>query len=101
MENQLSLAEIHTRSSGKLPDKWDLYLQIYEQVLSKYRDDDLNLLEIDVQNGGSLETWGIYLNGPKISLAVILTPSVVICVLMTSVFIWLSATRQDRILPEV
>lgn len=57
---QPSLREIHERKSGKLSDKWDLYLEIYEQLFSKYRDKNINLLEIGVQNGGSLDTWSTY-----------------------------------------
>ena len=59
---QPSLRDIHERKSGKLSDKWDLYLETYEQLLSKYRDKNINILEIGVQNGGSLETWSTYFN---------------------------------------
>jgi len=55
-----SLREIHEKKSGKISDKWDIYLDIYEELLSKYRNKNINILEIGVQNGGSLETWGAY-----------------------------------------
>jgi hypothetical protein len=60
MIHQLSLREIHSRASGKLSDKWDIYLEIYDHLLSKYRGKNINFLEIGVQNGGSLETWSAY-----------------------------------------
>ena len=60
MNMQPDLREVHEKKSGKLSDKWDLYLETYEQLLSKYRDKNINILEIGVQNGGSLETWGTY-----------------------------------------
>jgi hypothetical protein len=52
-----SFRELHQRTSGKLSDKWDLYLDIYDQAFASYRDAPISLLEIGVQNGGSLETW--------------------------------------------
>jgi SAM-dependent methyltransferase len=54
------LAEIHCRSNGKLSDKWDLYLEVYNRLFSEWREQPINLLEIGVQNGGSLETWAQY-----------------------------------------
>jgi cephalosporin hydroxylase len=57
INNRLDLAAIHARSHGKLSDKWDLYLEVYNQLFSEYRDRPIDLLEIGVQNGGSLETW--------------------------------------------
>jgi hypothetical protein len=60
MIHQPSLREIHGMASGKLSDKWDIYLEIYDHLLSKYRSKNINLLEIGIQNGGSLETWGTY-----------------------------------------
>lgn len=41
-------------------DKWSSYLPIYERYLSKFVDRQINLLEIGVQNGGSLEIWSRY-----------------------------------------
>ena len=40
-------------------DKWDHYLQIYDRLLSPYRNTPLSirLLEIGVFDGGSLELW--------------------------------------------
>jgi hypothetical protein len=60
MIHQPSLREIHSRASGKLSDKWDIYLDIYDHLLSGHRSKNINILEIGVQNGGSLETWGAY-----------------------------------------
>lgn len=66
MHNQSSdLAEIHYRSHGKLSDKWDLYIEVYNQLLSKWRKEPIDVLEIGVQNGGSLETWAQYFSGAR------------------------------------
>ena len=53
-----SLRDLHVGNTGKVSDKWDLYLTVYNNLYTPYRDlPGLNLLEIGVQNGGSLETW--------------------------------------------
>lgn len=54
------LKHIHEQHQGKISDKWNLYLESYDQVLHPYRPLVLNLLEIGVQNGGSLEVWSKY-----------------------------------------
>ena len=52
-----SLVDIH---SGKVVDKWDSYLDAYEDLLIPYRDKPINILEIGVANGGSLDIWSEY-----------------------------------------
>tara|TARA_B110000003_G_scaffold202077_1_gene200728 strand:- start:7757 stop:8521 length:765 start_codon:yes stop_codon:yes gene_type:complete len=58
--NKLSIEEIHKKNIGKVSDKWASYLPFYDQLFEKYRKEKLSLLEIGVQNGGSLETWKAY-----------------------------------------
>ncbi len=53
----LSIEEIHKQKTGKVSDKWSSYLPFYDELFGKYRTEKLNLLEIGIQNGGSLETW--------------------------------------------
>jgi hypothetical protein len=55
-----TLKELYMEHQGKVSDKWSLYLNEYERLLSPYRKMKINLLEIGVQNGGSLEIWGKY-----------------------------------------
>lgn len=57
MSELLTLYENH---KGKLSDRWSFYLDQYEHVLAPWRDKDVRLLEIGIQNGGSLEIWGRY-----------------------------------------
>ena len=45
---------------GKLADKWTSYLPVYDRILKDYRDQKISLLEIGIQNGGSLEIWSKY-----------------------------------------
>ncbi|MFM2173243.1 MAG: hypothetical protein RLZZ54_1170 [Cyanobacteriota bacterium] len=65
LNHRPDLAEIHCRSNGKLSDKWDLYLEVYNRLLSKWREQPISLLEIGVQNGGSLETWAQYFSSAR------------------------------------
>jgi limonene-1,2-epoxide hydrolase len=50
-------------TSGKVIHKWMHYFDVYERHLSQYRGKSINLLEIGVSKGGSLEMWRDYL-GP-------------------------------------
>lgn len=44
----------------KVTDKWSSYLDTYESALATYREKTRTLLEIGVQNGGSLQIWAKY-----------------------------------------
>ena len=56
---QNDLAKAFFAHEGKLIDKWEQYLGVYQAELGGLlkRDAPLDLLEIGVQNGGSLEMW--------------------------------------------
>jgi hypothetical protein len=51
---------LHRNKAGKISDKWASYLSYYDLLLAPYRDKLVRVLEIGVQNGGSLETWAKY-----------------------------------------
>src|SRR5262245_40111027 len=54
---------------GRLIQKWDHYLEIYETFLSPLRSrETLRLLEIGVDHGGSLQLWRKYF-GSKARIA--------------------------------
>jgi hypothetical protein len=53
-------AEIHKAHPGKSSDKWESYLPVYERLFNSFRHDNINVLEIGVQNGGSLEVLAEY-----------------------------------------
>lgn len=55
-----TLLDIHTNNKQKLSDKWSLYLDVYENIFSDYRELNVQILEIGIQNGGSLEAWAHY-----------------------------------------
>lgn len=55
------------RDIGNASDKWSLYLSEYERLFASYASQVVNLLEIGVQNGGSMEVWASYFaEGSKI-----------------------------------
>lgn len=54
------LGEIHLHHQGKISDRWKSYLDNYSRLFDMRRNDPIRLLEIGIQNGGSLEIWAEY-----------------------------------------
>lgn len=49
-------------------DKWEPYFHVYERHLNGLRDKEINLIEVGVQKGGSLDMWaGYFPNAQKIT----------------------------------
>ena len=59
------LLELYNNHQGKVSDKWSIYLNEYDRILSSYKDKEINFLEIGVQNGGSLEIWSKYFDSAQ------------------------------------
>ena len=55
-----TLEQLYGEHRGKLSDKWSLYLTELDRLFASYRNRPIRLLEIGVQNGGSLEIWDKY-----------------------------------------
>jgi GT2 family glycosyltransferase len=55
-----TIKALYESHEGKTSDKWSLYLDEYEKIFAPYRCRPVCLLEIGVQNGGSLDIWGNY-----------------------------------------
>jgi hypothetical protein len=56
----MSAMTLHRRfaqHAGKISDKWSIYLDVYQRLFQQYVGRSINLLEIGIQNGGSLEIW--------------------------------------------
>ena len=47
--------------------KWKHYFEIYDRYLSRYRDTAVNIMEIGVFHGGSLQMWRDYF-GPAANI---------------------------------
>lgn len=60
-----SLEQLSQQHHGKVSDKWSLYLAEYDRLLGAYREQPVNLLEIGIQNGGSLEIWSDFFKNAK------------------------------------
>ncbi len=60
-----TLHQLYTEHSGKVSDKWSVYLTEYDRIFNEYRDKSVHLLEIGIQNGGSLEIWSKFFPGAQ------------------------------------
>lgn len=61
------LQELYAEHTGKVSDKWSLYISKYDRAFNDYKDKPICLLEIGIQNGGSLEIWSEFFpNAQKI-----------------------------------
>lgn len=58
------LAEYARHKTGRGLWKWMHYYEIYERHLGKFVGEDVNVVEIGVYSGGSLDMWRDYL-GPR------------------------------------
>ena len=54
------LHQLYAEHAGKVSDKWSLYLTEYDRLFDDCRDKPVRLLEIGIQNGGSLDIWSKY-----------------------------------------
>lgn len=61
-----SFREEFNAQSNKVSDKWDIYLSIYDRVFAPYQEKEISLLEIGIQNGGSLEVYARYFRNHKL-----------------------------------
>jgi hypothetical protein len=58
----------------RLIHKWNHYFEIYERHLKHLRDSKINLLEIGISHGGSLQMWDHYFKGNAMIYAVDINP---------------------------
>jgi len=58
----------------RLIHKWNHYFEIYERHLKHLKDTKINLLEIGISHGGSLQMWDHYFNGNAMIYAVDINP---------------------------
>jgi len=63
-----------SRQQGKVSDKWALYLREYERIFATCRSLPVSILEVGVQNGGSLEVWAEYFANASIILGCDIDP---------------------------
>ena len=61
-----SLKDLYKNHSGKVSDKWSIYLNEYEDKLRKYQELPIKFFEIGILNGGSLEIFSKYFTKAKL-----------------------------------
>lgn len=54
------LSAYFDQNEGRLITKWTHYFDIYDRHFSRFRDKEINILEIGVYQGGSLQMWKKY-----------------------------------------
>ena len=54
---KVNFSKIFLSHKGNLADKWNSYLFVYDKTLSECAGRNINILEVGVNNGGSLEIW--------------------------------------------
>jgi hypothetical protein len=59
------LKQVFLNHTEKVSDKWTLYINEWDRIFSPYRDLPIDLFEIGIQNGGSLEIWAKYFTNAK------------------------------------
>jgi hypothetical protein len=69
-----TLKEIFDGHDGHLIHKWDHYFDVYERYFSRYRNTPVNILEIGISHGGSLQMWKEYFGEQANIFAVDINP---------------------------
>jgi len=70
-----TLQEIFEAHNGRLIHKWNHYFEVYERYFAKYRDTPVNILEIGISHGGSLQLWRRYFGEKANIFAVDINPA--------------------------
>jgi hypothetical protein len=97
-----SLRNIFARHTGKVTDKWEHYLSVYEAELALFCAEGrpVRLLEVGVQNGGSLEVWHKFLPEGSTCLGLDIDPRVAALVYDTDRIATYVCDAADRELLE-
>ena len=55
-----NIRDLFYEHDENLIHKWDHYFEVYERYFSKYKGEKLNILEIGISHGGSIQLWKKY-----------------------------------------
>lgn len=61
-----SLATLYAQHTGRVSQRWSSYLDVFERTFGPIRHRQVRILEVGVQNGGSLELWAQYFAQAKV-----------------------------------
>lgn len=59
-KHQVSIHQLFHENKGRVCHKWNHYLPVYDRFFHPYRHRPINILEIGVSHGGSLQIWQKY-----------------------------------------
>jgi 23S rRNA U2552 (ribose-2'-O)-methylase RlmE/FtsJ len=101
-----TLSQVFIEHDGHLSDKWEHYLAAYEAIFHRFIESQtpVRLLEIGVQNGGSLQIWSKYFPSGSTIVGVDIDPACAGLATDTNVSIRIGDARSkdvlDRLLEE-
>ena len=52
---------LHSNNTEKVSDKWESYLDYYNEIFMPLKNKDISLLEIGIQNGGVIFLWSLFI----------------------------------------
>jgi len=62
-----TVSRLYAEHLGYVSDKWASFLPVYDRWFARYQNAPIRMLEVGVQNGGSLQVWAKYFaNATKI-----------------------------------
>jgi len=93
-----TLHQLYAEHTGKVSDKWSLYLTEYDRLFDGYRNKPVRLFEIGIQNGGSLEIWSKYFSDASALIGCDINPD---CALLSYDDPRISVIVGDANAPEV
>jgi len=96
--SRMTLDQLYAEHTGKVSDKWSLYLTEYDRLFDGYRDKPIRLLEIGIQNGGSLDIWSKYFSNAAVLIGCDINPD---CALLSYEDPRISVIVGDANEPEI
>ena len=69
-----TLKDLYQNHSGKVSDKWTIYINEYEDKLKQYQKLPIKFFEIGILNGGSLEIFSKYFSSAELILGCDIDP---------------------------
>ena len=69
-----TLEDLYQNHTGKVSDKWAIYLNEYEDKLKQYQKLPIKFFEIGILNGGSLEIFSKYFSSAELILGCDIDP---------------------------
>jgi hypothetical protein len=60
-----TVTSLYAEHQGYVSDKWTSCLTVYDRWFASYHDAPVRLLEVGVQNGGSLQIWADFFSNTK------------------------------------